>query len=112
MKNIGVQAAAIPEYLDNLLKDTEYWIEHKTYSTDEIAARFHHRLVTIHPFPNGNGRHARLMTEALQDQLGIERFTWGSASLLKEGEARTAYLSALKKADQGDYKDLIAFSRS
>lgn len=111
-KNIGVPVSSIREDLNNLLKDTDHWIEHKTYSTDEIAARFHHRLVSIHPFPNGNGRHARLMTQALQDQRGVPRFTWGWGSLLKDGETRTAYITALQAADRGVYEQLITFVRS
>lgn len=110
--NLGVEPYEIQPELHKLLKDTEYWIEHKTYSDDEIAARFHHRLVSIHPFPNGNGRHGRLMTEALQVQMGTERFTWGRTSLTKVGAARTAYLAALQEADRGRYDDLIALARS
>lgn len=111
-KNIGVLPSSIREDLNNLLNDTDYGIEHRTYSTDEVAARFHHRLVSIHPFPNGNGRHARLMTQALQDQLGVRRFSWGRGSLVKDGETRTAYLRALQAADGGVYEQLMAFVRS
>jgi len=64
-KNIGVDPAQIAVRLRDLLEDVRYWIEHNTYPVDEIALRFHHRLVVIHPFPNGNGRHARLMTDVL-----------------------------------------------
>lgn len=110
-KNIGVPVERIRADLDNLLKDTAVWIEHQTWSTDELAARFHHRLVSIHAFPNGNGRHARLMTQALQDQLGVARFSWGRGSLLKEGETRRAYITALQAADGGNYGPLMAFVR-
>ena len=85
-KNIGVvDPAQIPTQLRLLLDDTRYWIEHKTYGPDEICVRFHHRLVAIHPFTNGNGRHARLMADLLIVHLGGTRFTWGPANLVAEG---------------------------
>jgi Fic-DOC domain mobile mystery protein B len=90
LKNIGVAPEAIPEHLYNLLADVTYWIEHQTYSVDEIGCRFHHRLVAIHPFPNGNGRHARIITDALLRALGGVPFSWGSGSIDNPGEVRTA----------------------
>ncbi|MGE5726633.1 MAG: Fic family protein, partial [Acidobacteriota bacterium] len=77
-----------------------------------IAVRFHHRLVLIHPFPNGNGRHARLMADALVMKLGRPAFTWGSANLVREGEARTQYLDTIRAADRGNIQPLLRFSRS
>lgn len=94
-KTIGVSAVAIPESLKNLL-----------------GARFHHRLVQIHPFPNGNGRHGRLMTDALLKELGSAPFTWGSANLDALGTARATYIPALRRADEGDYTQLMAFVRT
>jgi Fic-DOC domain mobile mystery protein B len=111
-KTVGVSAAAIPENLSNLLQDTEYWIEHETFPVDEIGVRVHHRLAQIHPFPNGNGRHGRLMTDALLEELGVAPFTWGSANLDAQGTARKTYISALRRADDGDYTQLIAFVRT
>jgi Fic-DOC domain mobile mystery protein B len=111
-KNIGVPAHAIPEQVHNLLNDVRYWIEHKTYNQDEIAARFHHRLVQIHAFPNGNGRHARLMTDELLREQGSKPFTWGSGSIDNEGDVRTRYLEALRRADRGDFRPLFNFVRS
>lgn len=111
-KTIGVSAAAIPESLKNLLEDTKYWIEHDTFHAEEIGARFHHRLVQIHPFPNGNGRHGRLMTDALLEELGAAPFTWGSANRDALGTARATYISALRGADEGDYTQLMAFVRT
>ena len=110
-KNIGVPAHQIPEALLNLLADTQFWIEHRTYSTDEIAARFHHRLVSIHPFPNGNGRHARLAIDLLLESLGAQRFSWGSGDLNRDGGPRSTYLRALRRADEGVLSDLIDFVR-
>jgi Fic-DOC domain mobile mystery protein B len=95
-----------------LFGDVRYWIENDTYSLDETAVRFHHRLVLIHPFPNGNGRHARLITDVLAMKLGRPAFTWGSASLVKEGEARNKYLEAIRAADNGDVQPLLNFARS
>lgn len=111
-KNIGVDKYEIGIKLRDLLDDCRYWIEHKTYPEDEIAVRFSHRFVNIHPFPNGNGRHSRLIADILISHgLGKSHFTWGSKNLTKKGEARRKYLKALKEADQGDYRLLIEFAR-
>ena len=95
-----------------LVGDVRYWIENNTYSLDEISVRFHHRLVLIHPFPNGNGRHARLIADLLAKKLGRPAFTWGSANLVSEGEARNKYLEAIRTADSGDIQPLLKFARS
>lgn len=110
-RNIGVPVWQIITELRNLLEDTKCWIEHKTYSPDEIGARFHHRLVWIHPFPNGNGRHSRLMTDILLKDLGQPRFTWGKNSLIETSELRSKYIQALKEADNGKYFLLLKFVR-
>ena len=111
-QNIGVSVHEIRERLMALFGDTRYWIENGTYLPDEIAVRFHHRLVFIHPFPNGNGRHARLIADMIAMKLGRPAFTWGSASLVKEGEARTTYLEAIGAADDGEIQPLLNFARS
>lgn len=111
-KNIGVDKFLISVELKNLLDDCRYWIENKSFSDDEIAVRFSHRMVLIHPFANGNGRHSRLMADVLITKVfGKPYFTWGSVNLTKAGEARTKYLQALKAADQNNYKLLIEFTR-
>ena len=92
--------------------DVRYWIENQTYSADEIAIRFHHRLVQIHPFPNGNGRHARLIADLLVMKLGQPSFTWGLKDLVQPGEARARYLEGIRKADTGDIQPLLEFARS
>lgn len=112
LKNIGSPPEVILEQTHNLLADTRYWVEDHTYSLDEIAVRFHHRLVAIHPFPNGNGRHARLMTDALLEELDTLPFTWGSGSIDDQGAIRDRYIQALRSADSGDYAPLFAFVRS
>ena len=99
-------------FVRELLENTRYWIGHRTYPLDEIAARFHHRLVLIHPFPNGNGRHARLMTDVLLRRNGAAAFSWGGAGLEAGGDARDRYLAALRAADAGDYAALLVFVRS
>jgi Fic-DOC domain mobile mystery protein B len=111
-KNIGVPAEQIAESLRNLLADTQYWITHETYPVDEIAARFHHRLVSVHLFPNGNGRHARLVTDLLLESLRAPRFSWGSGSLDDVGDVRSRYLQALRRADVGSFGELMEFVRS
>jgi Fic-DOC domain mobile mystery protein B len=95
-----------------MLGDTKAWIEYKTYPPDEIAVRFHHRLVQIHPFPNGNGRHARLMADLLVMRLGGERFSWGRESLRDAGAMRQRYIAALQAADNHDIAQLLAFARA
>jgi Fic-DOC domain mobile mystery protein B len=111
-KNIGVDKFMIGTELKNLLDDCNYWIEKKVFSEDEIAVRLSHRMVSIHPFANGNGRHSRLMADVLVTKgFGPPYFTWGSVSLTKQSEARTKYLAALKDADRYDYNSLIEFSR-
>jgi Fic-DOC domain mobile mystery protein B len=111
-KNIGVPFREIRERLVALFDDVRYWIENSTYSLDEISVRFHHRLVLIHAFPNGNGRHARLIADVLALKLGRPEFTWGSVNLVKEGEARDKYLEAIRTADNGDIQPLLEFARS
>ena len=111
-KNIGVDAYRVPTDLRELIEDVRYQIEHNAFPPDEIAARFHHRLVQIHCYPNGNGRHARLATNLLLKQLGREAFSWGGATLVDEGEVRTRYIDALRAADEHDYAPLLAFVRS
>jgi Fic-DOC domain mobile mystery protein B len=111
-KNIGVPFHEIRERLMALFGDVRYWIENSTYSPDEISVRFHHRLLLIHPFPNGNGRHARLIADVLAMKHGCSEFTWGSASLLREGEARNKYLEAVRIADNSDIQPLLKFARS
>jgi Fic-DOC domain mobile mystery protein B len=111
--NIGnVQVHRIPVDLPAMLDDVKYWAEHRTFLPDEIAVRLHHRLVAIHPFPNGNGRHARLMADLLIQQLGGQPFSWGSGSLKTVGELRKRYVEALKMADNHDIQPLVEFARS
>jgi fido (protein-threonine AMPylation protein) len=87
-------------------------IAHAAYPPDEIACRFHHRMVWIHPFPNGNGRHARLFTDLLLERiLRQPRFSWGGMSGIPEGDVRADYLAALRAADKGDYRKLAEFAR-
>ncbi len=111
-KNIGVDWLNIGVELKKLLGDARYQVEHASYPPDEIAVRFHHRLVAIHPFPNGNGRHARLMADLLVEGLGRPRFTWGSRSLVDASVTRHGYIAALQAADARDIAPLLAFARS
>jgi Fic-DOC domain mobile mystery protein B len=111
-KNIGVDWLKIGVELKKLLDDAHYQVEHASYLPDEIAVRFHHRLVAIHPFPNGNGRHARLMADLLVERLGLPRFTWGSRSLVDANDTRMTYIAALQAADRHDIAPLLAFARS
>ncbi|AJY71724.1 mobile mystery protein B [Geobacter sulfurreducens] len=111
-KNIGVTWWQVPIELRKLCDDVVAWIAFGTYPPDEIAVRFHHRLVAIHPFVNGNGRHARTMTDLLLVQaLQRPRFTWGSGNLVSVGDCRRYYIEALRAADRHDYQLLLEFVR-
>ena len=111
-RNLGIPPYDIPLALRELLDDAKAWIEQRSYPLDEIAVRFHHRLVHIHPFANGNGRHARLMADLLVMQSGGVRLTWGSANLQQAGDVRRRYIESLKAADDHDMGPLLAFARS
>jgi Fic-DOC domain mobile mystery protein B len=115
-KNLGIPWYNIVEELKILSEDTKYWIKNKTYNIDEIAIRFHHRLVFIHPFPNGNGRHARMMADLILYNFNNKMFSWGNNSLLNVSssvtECRKKYLEALKEADRGNLEPLIKFAKS
>ena len=111
-RNIGIPHYEIPMAMRQLLDDATTWIKYGSYPRDEIAVRFHHRLVQIHPFPSGNGRHARLLADLLVMRLGEERFSWGSADLQNAGDLRSRYIAALHAADNHDIAPLLAFARS
>jgi Fic-DOC domain mobile mystery protein B len=111
-RNIGIPFYEIPTALRLLLEDTKIWIECKTYQPDEIAVRFHHRLVQIHPFANGNGRHSRLIADLLVLQLGQNRFSWGRTNLQDPSATRAQYIAALRAADSYDIEPLLVFARS
>lgn len=111
-RNLGIHYYEIPMAVRELLEDAKTWVQHNTCSADEIAVRFHHRLVKIHPFPNGNGRHSRMMADLLVMSLGSERFTWGQANLQHASDVRRQYIEALRAADNHDYAPLLKFARS
>ncbi len=111
-KNLGVPVAHIRERLAQSLGNAKYWLENKTYDIDECAIRFHYELVVIHAFPNGNGRHARLIADIVTAKYGCPVFSWGSKDLIPAGETREAYLTALRTADDGDIQGLLRFARS
>ena len=111
-KSIGIDWTQIAVALKNLLDNTAYQIENQAVPIDEIVVRFHHQLLLIHAFPNGNGRHARLIADALIVNLGGKRFSWGgNTSIATLGLTRQNYLSALRAADKGDITPLMLFAR-
>jgi Fic-DOC domain mobile mystery protein B len=113
--SLGCPLLEIYDRIGMLLGDGQFWIGHKTFTLDEIAVRFHHRLVgQIHAFPNGNGRHARMLADVIVEKNGGTRFTWGQANLVEVGPTRNAYLSALHALDDNDnnINPLLAFARS
>jgi Fic-DOC domain mobile mystery protein B len=110
-KNIGVHYYLISIELHKLLDDANYWLEHNIYPADQLAIIFHHRLVKIHLFPNGNGRHARLCADAIIAKYGGQKLTWGgSTHLTKPDKIRKDYIAALQEADRGNYMPIIEFS--
>lgn len=111
-RNIGVDAYRIAMDVRQLVDDAHYWVEHGTYPPDEIAVRFSHRLVAIHPFPNGNGRLSRLVGDLLSRQLGQPAFSWGRTNLIDAGATRARYVESLRAADNHDIEPLLLFARS
>lgn len=112
-KNIGITWTRIGIELKNLQDDTKYWIENNTYSPEEIAIRFKHRLVSIHCFPNGNGRHSRLMADIIIESIfGKEVFSWHQSNMVKADEKRKEYIKSLREADNGNIKPLIEFAKN
>jgi len=111
-KNIGVDWMKIGIELRLLIDDTKYWIENDIYPPDEIAIRFKHRLVNIHCFPNGNGRHSRLMADIIIESVfGMKEFSWGNSNLVKPDNTRKKYIDSIRKADNGTIEPLLEFSR-
>ncbi|MGB5667527.1 MAG: mobile mystery protein B [Maribacter sp.] len=112
-KNIGIPWTQIGIELKNLLDDTNYWIDNNTYSPEEIAIRFKHRIVAIHCFPNGNGRHSRMMADIIMESIfGKEIFSWHKSNMVKANDTRKVYIAALRKADNGDINPLIEFAKN
>ena len=111
--SVGIDPGNIRVELKKLFDDATWQIKEKSMPLDEIAARFHHRLTQIHPFRNGNGRHARLHADIFVAARSLPPLTWGAALDLEQpGLARTRYIAALRSADQGDYAPLLAFASS
>jgi len=111
-KNIGIKWTQIGLELKNLLDDTKYWIDNKTFSPEEISIRFKHRIVAIHCFPNGNGRHSRMMADIIIESIfGKEIFSWHKSNMVKADETRKKYIEALRKADNGNINPLIKFAK-
>ena len=111
-RNIGIDPIRIAAEVPMMFDDLRYWVDHQTFLADEIAVRLHHRLVAIHPFPNGNGRHARLMADLLIERMGGKSFSWGGGSLADTGQLRAAYVKALRIADNHNIGPLLSFARS
>jgi Fic-DOC domain mobile mystery protein B len=111
-KNIGIPHYQIRDALGVLLGNSRFWVQHATFEPDEIAIRLHHQLVYIHPFPNGNGRHARLFADVVARVQGRPVFSWGGASIGQPGELRRTYIEALRSADQGNLQKLLVFGRA
>jgi Fic-DOC domain mobile mystery protein B len=111
-RNIGIEAHRITTDMPMMFDDVGYWIANAVYSSDEIAVRLHHRLIAIHPFANGNGRHARLMADLLVERLNGTAFSWGAGTISGVGELRARYIAGLRSADDHDLGPLLAFARS
>lgn len=112
-KNIGCKSYLIPSLLKQLLDDTLFWIENESYHPDEIAIRFKHHLVSIHCFPNGNGRHSRLMADIIISKIfNLNTFTWGKYHKLSLEGIRKLYIHSLREADNNNFEHLISFAKS
>jgi Fic-DOC domain mobile mystery protein B len=112
-KNIGVKWITIGVELQTLIEDTKYWIDHESFLPEEIAIRFKHRLVNIHCFPNGNGRHSRVMADIMMKSIfGLDPFLWNNSNMVKADETRRNYIHAIREADKGNIKPLIDFAHN
>jgi len=110
--NIGVDPVDIVPRMRNLFDDVLYWHEHGTYATDERAVRLHHRLVSIHPYRNGNGRHSRLLADSHMRAVGHTRLSWGGDLLVENSDLRRQYIAALRDADRENLGPLLDFATS
>ena len=110
-KNLGVPASQVSTALRDCLANAAHWLAEEVFELDELAARLHHQLTFVHPWPNGNGRWARLMADALLAAAQRPRFSWGAGDLERATDARADYIAALKAADRGDLAPLLAFVR-
>lgn len=112
-KNIGIKWVLIPTELKKLLDDTSFQIENKTYSPEEITIRFKHRLVNIHCFANGNGRHSRIMADIIMEKIfHLPPFTWSNSKMVKADETRKKYIHAIREADKGKISALLKFAKT
>jgi Fic-DOC domain mobile mystery protein B len=112
-KNLGWEVHRLTEGVRNAFDDAQYWMQHSTYPLHEAAVRLHHQLVAIHPWPNGNGRHSRLIADLLVVSRGGDELTWGArADLMGAGEIRNRYITAIRAADAGDIVPLLNFAKS
>ena len=111
-KNLGAEHGMIVPRLYEVFENIDYWVNHQTFPPDEIAIRFHHGLVVVHPFANGNGRWSRLMGDILATRLGETPFTWAGGDLADPSMVRAQYIAALQAADGHDFAPLIGFARS
>ena len=111
--NIGVDPTQVPVAVRGLVDDAKYWFATDSPAEVDVAAvRLHHALVAIHPFSNGNGRHARLLTDLVLSVVKAPAFTWGRRDLGPISEVRARYVAALRQADRGDYEALVEFVRT
>ncbi|MDX1545004.1 MAG: mobile mystery protein B [Christiangramia sp.] len=112
-KNIGIPWTQIGIELKILLDDSKYWIDNNTFPAEEIAIRFKHRIVSIHCFPNGNGRHSRMMADIIMESIfGKEIFSWHQSNMIRANETRKKYISSLREADNGNFNELIEFAKN
>ncbi len=110
---MGVDKWLISASLKSLCDDAAFWIQNKTFPDDEVALRFKHRIVSIHCFPNGNGRHSRLMADVIINKVyKMPLFSWGTDDLIQQGKARSNYLNAVREADNGKFEQLLRFART
>lgn len=110
--NIGVEPSLIVQQMKLALDDAWYWHGHQTYPPTELAVRLHHRLVVVHPYPNGNGRHTRMMADLYLHLVGMQRLSWGGESLTGDSRTRRTYIEALIAANAHDIGPLLKFATS
>lgn len=110
--NIGLPPYQISSEIKKLCDDINFWPIESEKKAIENAVKFHYRLTHIHPFKNGNGRHARFMANLYLYNHHFSLLPWGACPLNKNDATRKKYLTALKEADQGKLDKLIQFAES
>ena len=105
-ENVAITGAKMrpPSYLKIVKLMDEYIQNIEKFELQPVknAAFIHHEFVRIHPFIDGNGRVARLLTNFYLIKNGYP-------PIVIQKEYRKKYYKTLNKADQGNLSDFATF---